>query len=141
MLAACLHIIDLFIIVSHLFVSIHRELETKKESLAPRCETFICSIFKEDFSKYLTLIYNAICKYYISECSHLYWPWLPDVQMEPGPQQMVIHFVQFLISEMKLPQDKIVEFAECNEVFPSPSLEKVDIYQVNIVDSFYINNQ
>ena len=54
--------------------------------------------------------------------------------MEPGPQQMVIHFVQFLISEMKLPQDKIVEFAECNEVFPSPSLEKVDIYQVNIVD-------
>lgn len=59
--------------------------------------------------------------------------------MEPGPQQMVIHFVQFLISEMKLPQDKIVEFAECNEVFPSPSLEKVDIYQVNIVDSFHIN--
>ena len=54
--------------------------------------------------------------------------------MEPGPQQMVIHFVQFLISEMKLPQDKIVEFAECNEVFPSPFLEKVDIYQVNIVD-------
>ena len=59
--------------------------------------------------------------------------------MEPGPQQMVIHFVQFLISEMKLPQDKIVEFAECNEVFPSPSLEKVNIYQVNIVDSFHIN--
>ena len=59
--------------------------------------------------------------------------------MEPGPQQMVIHFVQFLISEMKLPQDKIVEFAECNEVFPSPSLEKVDIYQINIVDSFHIN--
>ena len=123
-------------------MSIHRELETKKESLAPRCETFIWSIFKEDFSKIFN--FNLQCNLqiiYISECSHLYWSWLSDVQMEPGPQQMVIHFVQFLISEMKLPQDKIVEFAECNEVFPSPSLEKVDIYQVNFVDSCHINNQ
>ena len=38
---------------------------------------------------------------------------------------MVIHMVQFLINEMKFPKEKIVDFAECNEMFPSPLIEKV----------------
>ena len=33
--------------------------------------------------------------------------------------------VQFLINEMKFPKEKIVDFAECNEMFPSPLIEKV----------------
>ena len=33
--------------------------------------------------------------------------------------------VAFLISEMKFPEGTIVSFAECMELFPSPTIEKV----------------
>ena len=38
--------------------------------------------------------------------------------------------VQFLINEMKFPKEKIVDFAECNEMFPSPLIEKVSQFSI-----------
>ena len=40
-------------------------------------------------------------------------------------QHLVTHMVAFLISEMRFPEHQIVEYAECNEQFPSSFLEKV----------------